>query len=114
MIPKLKKRTDKLNQELMSKARSTAELSYLASPVTGGGIEYGKLNQIFLLARSQGQKQPADWAQYAWKVLAMQGQRLTKEGQAIDSPEDNIQELTVRATEFAEKRLPLLKALQIA
>jgi SAM-dependent methyltransferase len=114
VVNKLKTRTDKLNDSLMTKSRSSAELSYLASPVTGGGIAVGRFDQIFLLARSQGQKQPADWAQYAWKFLAMQNQRLTKEGQVIDSPEDNIKELTARATEFAEKRLPLLKALQIA
>jgi hypothetical protein len=44
----------------------------------------------------------------------MQGQRLTKEGQVIDSPEDNIWELDDRANDFEQKHLSLLKALQIA
>ncbi len=114
VIQKLKKRTDKLNQSLMTKSRSSAELSYLVSPVTGGGVVVGRFDQIYLLARGQGHKQPADWAQYAWKILLAQGQRLTKEGQTIDDPEQNIRELVERANLFAEKQLPLLKALQIA
>jgi hypothetical protein len=36
-----------------------------------------------------------------------------KEGKPIPTPEENMAELTLQAQEFAEKRLPLLKALQI-
>ncbi len=114
VVQTYKKRTDKLNLALMTKARSSTELNYLVSPVTGGGVVVGRFEQIFLLARALGHKQPADWAQYAWKILVMQGQRLTKEGQVIDSPEDNIRELTDRANDFEQKHLSLLKALQIA
>ena len=114
VVQKLKKRTDKLNQHLMAKSRSSSELSYLVSPVTGGGVVVGRFEQIFLLARAQGQKQPSDWAQHAWKILLAQGQRLTQEGQTIESAEENIRKLTEQASVFTEKRLPILKALQIA
>lgn len=111
---KARKRTDRLNQHLMLKARSSNELAYLASPVTGGGVNVARFNQLFLLARVQGHKQPADWAQYAWNILAMQGQRLVKEGKALESAEDNLTELTAQAQAFADKHLPVLKALQVA
>ena len=41
-------------------------------------------------------------------------QRLVKEGRALETPEQNLAELTAQAAELAEKRLPILKALQLA
>ena len=113
-VQRAKKRTDKLNVHLMTKARSSNELSFLASPVTGGGVTVPRFQQLFLLAKQQGHKQPQDWAGYVWSVLAMQNQRLLKDGKTLETPEDNLAELTRQATEFAEKRLPILKALQVA
>jgi len=111
---KAKKRTERLNTHLMTKARSSNELSYLASPVTGGGITVPRFHQLFLLAKQQGHKQPQEWASFVWNLLAMQGQRLLKEGKTLETAEANLAELTEQATEFADKRLPILKALQIA
>ena len=65
-------------------------------------------------ARSQGHKQAEDWAKFVWSVLAMQGQRLLKEGQTLETEAENVAELTAQAQEFASKQLPILKALQIA
>jgi len=98
----------------MNKARSSGDISYLASPVAGEGITVGRFQQLFLLARSQGKKQPAEWAEFVWQVLASQGQRLLKEGKALETAEENLAELTAQATTFAEKQLPILKALGIA
>lgn len=114
LVARAKKQSDKLNAHLMLKARGSAELSYLASPVTGGGVTVGRFAQLFLLARAQGHKQHADWAQFAWGLLAGQGQRILKDGKALDTPEENLAELGQQAQEFAEKQLPLLKALQVA
>ena len=113
-IQKVKKRTERLNTYLMQKARSSNELSYLASPATGGGIAVPRFHQLFLLARAQGHKQPADWAQSAWQILAAQGQRLIKEGKTLETAKENMAELTAQAQSFAEKQLSLLKALHIA
>lgn len=106
--------TARLNALLMHKARSNSELGYLASPVTGGGIPVARFHQLFLLARSQGRPEPAAWAQYVWNLLAMQGQRLLKEGHPIDSPEANLAELRAQAETFAQQQLPILKVLGIA
>lgn len=114
VVNKARKRTDKLNQHLMLKARSSSELSYLASPVTGGGINVARFHQMFLLARLHGHKQARDWAQYAWNILSMQGQRIVKEGKALETAEANLAELTEQAEAFAKTHLPVLKALQIA
>jgi SAM-dependent methyltransferase len=114
VIPKAKKHTDKLNTYLIGKARGSNEISYLASPMTGGGTVVGRFEQLFLLALAQGKKQPSEWAQVVWQLLQAQGQALVKEGKTLESAEDNLAELTEQAIEFAQKRLPILKALQIA
>ncbi|MDY0269955.1 methyltransferase regulatory domain-containing protein [Trichloromonas sp.] len=113
-IVKVKKRSERLNTHLMLKARSSNELSYLAGPVTGGGVNVPRFHQLFLLARQQGHKQPQEWAGFVWNILAVQNQRLLKEGKPLETPEENLAELTTQATEFADKRLPILKALQVA
>lgn len=39
-IGKTKKRTDKINAYLINRARGSADISYLASPVTGGCLQH--------------------------------------------------------------------------
>ena len=106
--------TAKLNTHLMNKARGSNDLNYLASPVTGGAITVTRFKQLFLLARQEGQLQPQDWAKFAWNILAAQGQRLVKQGQALQSDHDNLAELTEQAIRFSDEQLPVLIALQIA
>jgi hypothetical protein len=98
----------------MEKAVHSGELSFLASPVTGGGIPIGRLQQLFLRAFHSGKKTPRDWAQDVWPILESQGQRLIKDGKTLVSAAENISELTTNAQEFAVNRMPLLKALGVA
>lgn len=102
-----------INTHLQDKARGSGEISYLASPVTGGGVTVGRFPQLFLLAMAQGKKQPADWAAFAWNILAGQGQRIIKDGKALEAPAENLAELTAQAQAFADKQLPGLKALGV-
>lgn len=74
----------------------------------------GRFQQLFLLAIAQGKKQPAEWAQLVWQILANQGQKIVKEGKTLETDDENIAELTAQAQIFADKQLPILKALQIA
>ena len=110
---KARKTCAAINAHLMQSARSMVELTYLASPVVGGGVQCARMQQLFLLAMKEGHKQPADWARYAWGILAMQNQRLLKDGKALETPEENLADLTGQAEAFAAKQLPILKALQI-
>lgn len=114
VISKAKKHTDKLNAYLCNKARGSNDVGYLASPVTGGGVPVNRFQQLFVLSIQQGKKQPAEWAQATWQILAAQGQKLLKEGKALETDQENLAELTAQAQTFADKQLPILKALQIA
>jgi hypothetical protein len=112
-IAKAKKTSSKLNKALMEKAHYSAEISFLACPLTGGGIVVDRFQQLFLQSLIQGKHQPEEWANDVWSVLISQNQRLLKEGQILNSSEENIHELRKQATDFANKRMPILKALEV-
>lgn len=113
-ISKAKVHTDKLNLQILTKARASGDIVTLASPVTGGGITVTRFNQLFLLARLQGKKQPQEWANFAWQVLAAQSQSIIKEGKTLSTAEENTAELLMQANTFAEKQLPVLKGVGVA
>ena len=79
----------------------------------GGGVSVGRFQQLFVLALAQNRKAPADLARFVWDILAAQGQKIVKDGAPLETPEDNIAELTIQAQTFADKQLPILKALQV-
>jgi SAM-dependent methyltransferase len=106
-------RTDRLNNHLLQIARSSGDISLLASPVAASGVEASRFQQLFLLALSQGRRAPSDWAAFTWQLLELQGQRIVKDGKQLETAEQNLAELNTHASAFAE-RLPILKALQIA
>jgi len=108
-------KTRSLNANILERApASAAHTEYLASPVTGGGIPANRIVQLFLLARAQGKKTPKEWSQFTWQIIQGQGQRLLKDGVALQTPEDNLAELERQASDFERLRLPVLVALQVA
>jgi hypothetical protein len=109
-----KTRTDRLNLHLFEKARGSADVNYLASPVTGGGVPAGRFHQLFLLGLRYGCQGADDLARIAWDILSVQGQRVVKDNKPLDGDADNLTELAAQAREFIDKRLPALRKLQIA
>ncbi|MGD9884200.1 MAG: methyltransferase regulatory domain-containing protein [Reyranella sp.] len=103
-----------LNKAICLRSRSTADINYLASPVTGAGAAVGRMEQLFLLGLGQGKSSAADLAGHVWGILQMQGQRFIKEGKTLEAPEDNVSHLSGLAQIFLDKRLDILKALEIA
>jgi SAM-dependent methyltransferase len=105
--------TKKLNQHLLNLAKGSADVSFLASPVTGGGIAVGRVLQLFLLSIGQGKTLPGEWVQDTWGILKSQGHRIVKAGQALQSDEENVAELNLMASAFQARGLPMLKGLKI-
>ena len=105
------KTSKSINAHLQDKARGSNDMSFLASPVTGGGVAVVRFQQLFLKAAQLGLRTPAEWANHCWEVLAAQGQRIMKDGKGLESPAENIAELTAQAEAFAAKQLPALRAL---
>lgn len=106
-------RCSAMNHYLCERARSSSNVVFLASPVCAAGVVVTQFQQLFLLAAHQGRRTPEDQAKFVWDLLAAQGQRLIKDGKTIESPEESLAELVNQATEFANKRLPVLKSLGI-
>lgn len=102
--------TDKFNQYIIQK--SNGEISYLASPVTGGGVQVERLSQLFLLAYHKKLKRK-EWEQFVWQTLESQGQRTTKDGKILETAEENLAYLNEVAESFETESLPKLQALQV-
>jgi hypothetical protein len=103
----------RLNRKLMQSAGFGMNLRHLASPVTGGGIDVQRFQQMFLLSIAEGKSRPDDWAGSAWSMLAGLNQKVVKDGKVLESAEENLAELRRIAHDFATGRLPILKALGI-
>jgi hypothetical protein len=112
-VSRVRETCEALNVRLIERARTREDVNYLASPVTGGGVAVGRFQQLFLLSRRGGCDQPDDWARFTWQLLSDQGQNLFKEGKALETPEENMAELTSLARSFAVQRLPILKAAEV-
>src|SRR6185312_3986510 len=103
-----------LNRHICELARSGDEIARMASPVTGSGISVTRDQQLFVLAMQRGLKLPAEQAAFMWKILAAHGQNIVKDGKELTTAEENLAELTARATAFAQEHLPIFKAVGIA
>lgn len=101
------------NLAVCRRAEDSETLRFLASPVTGGGVELDRFEQLFLLALYEGKAMPSQWADMVWEILSSQGQRVHHEGRVLEDPEENLAVLRVRATAFAARRLPICKMLGI-
>jgi hypothetical protein len=106
--------TRALNAHIVERAARSSDVAFLASPVTGGGISIGRIQQLFLGAFHRGKKLPQEMAVDVWPILEAQGQRLIKDGKTLQTAMENISELTTSAQDFVEKRLPMLKMLGVA
>ena len=113
MVKKLKPQTRKLNNHLQDKARSFADITYLASPVTGGGVSVNRFDQLFITSIHNGGKTADDWVEYVWQVLKAQNQRLVLDGKTLESEQENREHLQDLARKFSETQLPKLKELHI-
>lgn len=89
------------------------EISYLASPVSGGGITVSRVDQLFLLATMQGATKPAALADFAWGILSGLGEKLTKDDKLLETDAKNLAHMRKAAKDFRDKLLPVMIALKI-
>ena len=69
--------------------------------------------QNFLSAYRNGRTTPSELAQFVWRQLDSQGQKLIKDAKTLETAEENLAVLMPQATGFLDEQLPILKALQI-
>ena len=103
---------DNLNRYLCKRALAAEEIFYLASPVTGSGINLNRISQMVLHFMWQGVKENA-LPKEVWKTLDSQGQFLLKEGKKLETEKENLAELKQQVKAFKEQTLPVLTRLGI-
>jgi hypothetical protein len=113
-VARCRPRTDSLNRQLLEQARSSTDVTVLASPVLGAGFTISRINQLLLLARINGLREPREWAQFVDQLLKSQGQCVIKDGVPVKDPAAMLQQLSEQAEFFQRQQLPLLTALGIA
>ena len=88
----------RLNAELLRRSLTGDDIQFLASPVTGGGIQLSRPERLFLHAWQQGARTPNDWVKAA-----------TAAPLPIETP---VPQLLKEALYF-QTRLPVLRALRL-
>ncbi len=106
-------RSTQLNRILMKKSYVSSDIAYLVSPLTGGGLMVGRFPQLFSEAVMNNHKTASALAEYVWKILASQGQRVVKDGKPLESQQENLAELKLQAENYLEKQVPLLRSLGV-
>ena len=109
----VKKSCERLNAHICERSKFEDAINFLASPLTGMGINANRFQQIFLLQYKNGDKTPDKLAESAWKIIFRQGQRLIRNGKIIESPEENLAHMKTLTETFLTKQLPLFKSLLI-
>jgi SAM-dependent methyltransferase len=102
--------TAAFNTAVMERALNSGELLFLASPLTGGGYQISRFEQLFLLAQ---QRKHADPPAFVCDLLVSRGEGLVRDGKALRTAEENLAYLRERHTEFM-RRMPILQHLGIA
>jgi hypothetical protein len=106
-------KTAALNRKILAMAPSGRQISYLASPLTGGGVSVNNIGQLMLLARQSGQKTNDACVEHAFDSFCAQGKRMARDGVAISDPDENKAEFRREALAQLDKALPIYQALQL-
>ncbi len=110
--------TQRLNRHLVERTRHVGEIACLSSPVSAAGVTVSRIELLFVLSMQDqptpvAAPDPGAMAAFSWAVLLALGQRLNRDGKAIESAQENLDELSTQATVFVAKRLPVLRRLEI-
>ncbi len=105
---------ERFNAHLLARARFSADLGFLASPVTGEGFALDRISQLLLLGLREGRSGAEALARFVWPIFNDQGQKFIKQGVTLETVAENEQEMLRLANSFIAVTLPMLKALQIA
>ncbi|MEJ1117259.1 class I SAM-dependent methyltransferase [Phyllobacterium sp. CCNWLW109] len=102
-----------LNRHILDRALVSMDMHHMASPVTAGGIAVSHMTQLFIRALSEGKRSPDAVANYVWDFLDSIGERLLKDGNRIESKNENLKQIGISISKFLKFDRPLLEALQI-
>jgi SAM-dependent methyltransferase len=100
-----------LNTRLLALALESPDPAWLASPVTGGGVEVGYTTMLLLEAWQRGLREPDALAREAQATLARLGQQLVRDGVVVVERDRSLALLTEEGRALPSTTLPRLAAL---
>jgi SAM-dependent methyltransferase len=98
-----------LNAEIIRRSHSSADISVLASPVTGSGVTVSPLDQIYLNAAKENGHKAADIVKGVRQTLYAKGRWAVRNQKKIEDGDD----LVADVSKFANEAMPVLKALKV-
>jgi len=110
----VRKKCAALNKVIRERAAIDGQIQFLASPVTGTGIQVSRFEQFFISAIEARQDGAAALAKHAFAQLQSVGHAAVVDGTVLKTEAENLEYFTGQARTFLDKRLPLLKRLGIA
>lgn len=103
----------RINAAVVERARYSETVTCLASSVTGGGLTTDRIALLMMGAIQAGAETPRAIAEDVWPVLAGEGRRMTRDGQALETLEENLDELARAAQVFIDSQWPMLRNLGV-
>ena len=115
-VKQVKKSCEQLNAHICERSEFGETINVLASPLTGGGVEVGRFQQLFLAQYKAGSKTSDRLADEVWKIISRNHERMIvsdvwNSERFLETPEENIAHLKNLAEDFLSKLLPIYKAL---
>lgn len=99
-----------LNMALLNRAEAGTGVDYLAAPQMGAAIQVGRIDQLFIKALVEKQKDPTE---YVLQLLASQQQLLIVDGETINGEEETRTALKRMFGEFKANREPVLRRVGV-
>lgn len=103
-----------LNRRFAQLNHQGQALDFRVSPVTFGPGALDRVQGLMIEAHERGIREPAEMAKDVWTVLKRLGQRVVKDGKALESEEDNLAQLRAVAKEFLKSGLRRYQRLGFA
>jgi SAM-dependent methyltransferase len=104
----------RLNRAVAQRVLSDEPYRYLAAPAVANGINAGDVEIVALEAlMEQDLTTPEQLAKAIWARFKPIGRRLVKDGKALETDEQNLQELRQRADDILKKRVPVWRELGV-
>lgn len=102
-----------LNKFITTEAKSSGNITYLISPITGAAVHVSRFDILFIEALNEGYCDKETIAKFVWAKLVDENERLLRDGKPLNSAEENLEELKAQITKFIEEDRDRLVALGI-
>jgi SAM-dependent methyltransferase len=104
----------RFNKAVAARALRGDASFYVAAPLLGSGLTVTYVDLLALHCLYADRKaQVSDMVKFGWDVLERTGQRLIREGQTLQDPADNQEQLAVELSQILSEKLPIWQTVGV-